>query len=94
MDPDTIIHTAEFLSTGSISTVIAILLIIIVLLIWERVRLISKLDNGNKQLLQAKKEENDSLKEIVEIYHQGNINLIQTLTEIKGVLSNIQMYKR
>ena len=32
----------------------------------------------------------ESIREIIDLYHQGNLNLVQTLAEIKGVLANIQ----
>lgn len=93
MDPEAIMHTAEFLSTGGVSTVIALLIIVIIILLWERNRILKKIEETNKQLYQSKKDEIESIKGIIDLYHQGNINLIQTLAEIKGVLANIQMYR-
>lgn len=94
MDPHSIVETAHFLSSGSISAVIGILIFIIVGLIWERIRLVKKLDKVTEKVIQAKMDEIDSIREIVDLYHKGNLNLVQTLAEIKGVLTNIQANRR
>ena len=90
MDPDSIRETAHFLSNGSIAAVISVLLTIIIGLIWERVRLLKKIDDLTEKIIQSKKDEMESIREIIDLYHQGNLNLVQTLAEIKGVLANIQ----
>lgn len=89
MDPN-IVETANFLSSGSISAVIGILISIIAGLIWERIRLIKKLEHTTDKIIQAKMDEIESIREIIDLYHKGNLNLVQTLAEIKGVLTNIQ----
>ena len=90
MDPDSIRETAHFLSSGGIAAVISVLLKIISALIWERVRLLKKIDDLTEKIIQSKKDEMESIREIIDLYHQGNLNLVQTLAEIKGVLANIQ----
>lgn len=90
MDPDSIRETAHFLSSGGIAAVISVLLTIISALIWERVRLLKKIDDLTEKIIQSKKDEMESIREIIDLYHQGNLNLVQTLAEIKGVLANIQ----
>lgn len=90
MDPHSILETAHFLSSGSISAVIGILIFIIIGLIWERIRLVKKLDKVTEKVIQAKMDEIESIRKIVDLYHQGNLNLVQTLAEIKGVLTHIQ----
>jgi predicted PurR-regulated permease PerM len=90
MDPHSILETAHFLSSGSISAVIGILIFIIIGLIWERIRLVKKLDKVTEKVIQAKADEIESIREIIDLYHQGNLNLIQTLAEIKGVLTHMQ----
>lgn len=90
MDPDSIKETAHFLSSGGIAAVISVLLTIISALIWERVRLLKKIDDLTEKIIQSKKDEMESIREIIDLYHQGNLNLVQTLAEIKGVLANIQ----
>lgn len=90
MDPDSIRETAHFLSSGGIAAVISVLLAIISALIWERVRLLKKIDDLTEKIIQSKKHEMESIRQIIDLYHQGNLNLVQTLAEIKGVLANIQ----
>ena len=90
MDPDSIRETAHFLSNGSIAAVISVLLTIIIGLIWERIRLLTRIDELTEKIIQAKKDEMESIRQIIDLYHQGNLNLVQTLAEIKGVLANIQ----
>lgn len=90
MDPDSIRETAHFLSSGGIAAVISVLLAIISALIWERVRLLKKIDDLTEKIIQSKKDEMESIRQIIDLYHQGNLNLVQTLAEIKGVLANIQ----
>jgi hypothetical protein len=90
MDPHSILETAHFLSSGSISAVVGILIFIIIGLIWERIRLVKKLDKVTEKVIQAKMDEIESIRKIVDLYHQGNLNLVQTLAEIKGVLTHIQ----
>lgn len=90
MDAHSILETAHFLSSGSISAVIGILIFIIIGLIWERIRLVKKLDKVTEKVIQAKMDEIESIRKIVDLYHQGNLNLVQTLAEIKGVLTHIQ----
>ena len=90
MDPDSIRETAHFLSNGSIAAVISVLLTIIIGLIWERIRLLTRIDELTEKIIQSKKDEMESIREIIDLYHQGNLNLVQTLAEIKGVLANIQ----
>lgn len=90
MDPDSIRETAHFLSNGSIAAVISVLLTIIIGLIWERIRLLTRIDELTEKIIQSKKDEMGSIRQIIDLYHQGNLNLVQTLAEIKGVLANIQ----
>ncbi|NCB21180.1 MAG: hypothetical protein EOM88_04700 [Clostridia bacterium] len=90
MDPDSIRETAHFLSNGSIAAVISVLLTIIIGLIWERIRLLTRIDELTEKIIQSKKDEMESIRQIIDLYHQGNLNLVQTLAEIKGVLANIQ----
>ena len=94
VDTDSVIHTANFLSSGSISAVIGILLVIIIGLLWERIRLLKRLDNITEKIMEFKKEELESVKNLIEMYHEGNISLVKTLTEIKSVLSTIYPGRR
>lgn len=94
VDPEAVSQAANFLSSGSISAVIGLLISVIIGLLWERVRLLKQLDEITEKFLQSKKDELGSIRSLIEMYHQGNISLVQTLTEIKGVLTNIQPNRR
>lgn len=94
VDTDTVTNAAQFLSSGSISAVIGLLIFVILGLLWERLRILKQLDDVTEKILQFKKEELDSVRGLIEMYHQGNIGLVQTLTEIKSVLANINSNRR
>lgn len=94
VDPEAVSQAANFLSSGSISAVIGLLISVIIGLLWERVRLLKQLDEITEKFLESKKDELGSIRSLIEMYHQGNISLVQTLTEIKGVLTNIQPNRR
>lgn len=94
VDTDTVTNAAHFLSSGSISAVIGLLIFVILGLLWERLRILKQLDDVTEKILQFKKEELDSVRGLIEMYHQGNIGLVQTLTEIKSVLANINSNRR
>lgn len=83
-----------FLTQGGTVAVIAILFLIVCLLIWDR-------RNLNKQNLEtislvyaAKDKETASIKEIIDKYYKGNIDLVNALNEIKTVLVTMQSNKR
>lgn len=94
VDTESVTQAAHFLSSGNISAVIGLLISVILGLLWERVRLLKQLDEITNKFLQSKKDELESIRSLIEMYHQGNISLVQTLTEIKAVLTNIQPSRR
>ena len=94
MGPEEIQGFATFLSHGGIASVIAILIGAVTMLIWERARLIHRVEELTTQIIEGKKEEMEKIREIMDLYYQGNLNLVTTLTEIKGVLSNITPSRR
>lgn len=94
IDPNTVEQTAHFLSSGSISSVFFLLIVIIAGLIWERMRLIKKIDRMTTEIFETKDKELISLKATIDLYYQGNIKLSEALTEIKAVLSNIPPNRR
>lgn len=69
---------------------ISILLTIVFVLVWDRKTLVKELNETTQRVYDAKDSETKSIKEIVERYHQGNLDLIQALNEIKIVLVTIQ----
>ena len=89
-DPGQLAFFSEFLSNGGISSVIALLLVIIIALAFDRLRLVKKNDENQETLLDNKEKELQSVKAIIEKYHEGNLNLAKTLSEIKIVLEHIQ----
>ena len=94
MGPEEIQGFATFLSHGGIAAIIAVLLCAIGVLVWERSRLLSRIEALTTQIIDSKKEEMESIKEIIDLYHQGNLTLVTTLAEIKGVLANIHPSRR
>jgi hypothetical protein len=80
----------QFVAQGGGSAVILILIGVIALLVWDRKQLIKDLSNTTQKVFDAKDSETKSIKEIVERYHQGNLDLVQALNEIKIVLVTIQ----
>lgn len=89
MSPEEIQGFATFLSHGGIASIMAVLIGAVGVLLWERVRLLNRIEELTIQIIDSKKEEVESIREIIDMYHQGNINLVTTLTGIKGVLANI-----
>lgn len=84
-------HTVlQFLSQGGTAAVIGILSAVVAFLVWERRNLYNDLDETTNRVYDAKDSETRSIKEIVERYHQGNLDLVQALNEIKVVLVTIQ----
>ena len=84
----------QFLSQGSVSGVIALLSMAVAFLVWERRSLTKQLTNSQQQILDAKDKETETVKQIIEKYHQGNLDLIQALNEIKIVLTTITTRNR
>lgn len=79
---------------GGSTAVISILLIVIGVLIYDRRNLSKSLEDTTKKAFEAKDNETKSIREIVERYHRGNLDLVQALNEIKVVLTTIQNSKR
>lgn len=84
----------QFISQGSVSAVIALLAMAVAFLLWERKSLVKQLDTTHQQVLEAKDKETETVKQIIEKYHQGNLDLIQALNEIKIVLTTITTRNR
>lgn len=90
MSPDEIQSFATFLSHGGVAAIMAVLIGVVLVLAWERTRLLSRVEELTAQIIEGKKEEMEKVWEIIDLYYQGNINLVTTLAEIKGVLSEIR----
>ena len=79
-----------FLTEGGTAAVIAILVLVVGFLIYDRVQLLKRLSESLKQTLDAKEAEKQVILDIVEKYHQGNLTMVQAINEIKVVLAAIQ----
>lgn len=84
----------EYLIQGGAGSIIALLFGAIVLLLFDRRNLTKSKDEITDKLLELKNNEIKNIESIVERYHQGNLNLVQALNEIKIVLVAIQNSKR
>lgn len=80
----------NFLVGGGTTAIIVILFSVIVYLIWERRYLGILIRDTTQKVFDAKDSETKSIKEIVDRYHRGNLDLVQALNEIKIVLVTIQ----
>lgn len=80
----------QHLADGGSVAVIAILLAAVGALLYDRKRLIQSVEDTTQKVYEAKDSETEMLKEIVDKYHKGNVDLIQALNEIKLVLVTIQ----
>jgi hypothetical protein len=83
----------QYVTQGGAAAVIALLFGVVGLLVWDRKRLIETLNQTTQRVYDAKDSETKSIKEIVDRYHKGNVDLVQALNEIKVVLVTIQARK-
>lgn len=79
-----------FLFQEGHTPVIALLLLIIVALIYERLSMAKSLTSTTQKMIDAKIEESERICAILDRYHQGNLNLVEALNEIKIVLITLQ----
>ena len=78
------------ITQGGYVAVVTLLFAAIVVLIWDRMSLIRDIQMTIQKVYDAKDSETRSIKEIVDKYHQGNLDLVEALNEIKLVLVSIQ----
>ena len=83
-----------FLTAGGEAAVIALLFVAVGVLIWDRKSLTKNINDTTKLVYEAKDREATSIKEIVDRYHKGNLDLVQALNEIKIVLITIQSNRK
>jgi hypothetical protein len=84
----------QFLTAGGSVAVITILCAVVAILIWDRKHIVKALSDTTQKVYDAKDSETRSIKEIVDRYHQGSVNLIEALNEIKIVLITIQSHRK
>lgn len=86
-----ILHTlVQLVTSGGTPAVIALLLLAIGFLVYDRIQLLKRLSESLKQTLDAKEAEKEVILQIVEKYHQGNLTIVQAINEIRVVLAAIQ----
>lgn len=73
---------------------IAVLAAVIAGFVWDRKALTKNLEDTTQKVYDAKDSEAKTIREIVDRYHQGNLDLVQALNEIKIVLVSIQNTRR
>lgn len=84
----------QFVSEGGSSAIIGMLFAAVVALIWDRRQHATALALTVQKVYDAKDSETKSIKEIVDKYHKGSLDLVQALNEIKIVLVTIQNASR
>jgi len=84
----------EFLVQGGNSAIVVILVAIIGALIWDRKHILKEMNEITDKYVGAKDHELEATRQIIERYHQGNIDLIHALHEIKIVLTSFQAAKK
>lgn len=84
----------QFIAQGGSAAVISILVAVIAGFVWDRKNLTKSLETTTQKVYDAKDSEARTIREIVDRYHQGNLDLVQALNEIKIVLVSIQNSRR
>lgn len=69
----------QIMMGGGPNAIIAILVMIIALLLWERKRLIASIDNKDAKI-----------ERIIDDYYRGNLTLAETLTSLREALHEIR----
>lgn len=75
---------------GGPTAIIVILVIVVAYLIWEHFKMLKLIEKYQQILNDNRTQYTDSIIEIIDRYHNGNIELIQALNEIKVVLATLQ----
>lgn len=86
----TVMAFSEFLSGGGTTAIIGLLVVAILALVFERNRIIKRSQEVENRAIESNNRELQSVREIIDKYYQGNLNLSTTLLEIKLVLQSIQ----
>lgn len=79
-----------YIIDGGAGAIIALLFGVIIALVYDRHVITKSLRDTTQKLLERHADESDNILEIIEKYHQGNLNLVQALNEIKIVLVALQ----
>lgn len=90
-------HLPNFLTyiiQGGAPAIITILFVAIAILVYDRKNLHKQNIETINLVYAAKDKEIASIKEIIDKYYKGNIDLVNALNEIKTVLVTMQSTKR
>jgi hypothetical protein len=79
-----------YLAQGGTPALITFLFVVVLALVWDRRNLTKMVKETTQKVYDAKDSETRFIKEIIDRYHQGNLDLVQALNEIKAVLIAIQ----
>lgn len=74
---------------GGQTAIVAILLSTVAYLVWERLKLFKIIRQYQKILNENRTQYGESLVNIVDKYHTGNVEMIKALNEIKIVLATM-----
>lgn len=83
-----------YLVQGGAPAIITILFVVIAILVYDRKNLHKQNLETINLVYAAKDKEIASIKEIIDKYYRGNIDLVNALNEIKTVLVTMQSTKR
>lgn len=89
-----LITILTYLVQGGAPAIITILFVVISILVYDRRNLHKQNLETINLVYAAKDKEIASIKEIIDKYYQGNIDLVNALNEIKTVLVTMQSTKR
>ncbi len=76
--------------TGGAPAIISLLFAAVVYLVWERHKMVKGIEKYQKLLLDNQDQYTDSILELIDRYHKGNIDIIKALNEIKIVLETMK----
>lgn len=79
MNTSTIDHLVQIIASGGAEALIPLLLLIIAFLIYERTRLVKKIDEQERRT-----------DRVIEDYYRSNISLTEALTSLRIVLYEIK----
>ena len=76
--------------SGAPEALTGILFALIIYLVWERQKMTAVIKQYQQKIDESRDHYTESIEQILERYHNGNIELIQALNEIKIVLAMMQ----
>lgn len=80
----------QYIVQGGPAAIMVLLLAAVVVLAIDRKKILKDLDGATQRAYDSKDHEAEMLRDIIDKYHKGNIDLIHALNEIKLVLVTMQ----